>query len=88
MKPRLAPKARLREDRQSGKTLLVYPEAGLALNATGAAVLQRCDGAHTVEAIVDELCAAYADADRARVQREVEALVQKLREKGLLVVDP
>ena len=87
-RPKLAPKARLREDKQTGKTLLLYPEAGLALNPTGAAVLKRCDGQRTLGAIVDELCAAYADADRTVVEREVRGLVQRLCDKGLLVVEP
>jgi hypothetical protein len=37
--PRLAPRARLRFDRHAGQWLLLYPERGLALNASAAAIV-------------------------------------------------
>jgi pyrroloquinoline quinone biosynthesis protein D len=87
-RPRLAAKARLKEDAKSGKLLLIYPEAGLQLNDTGAQVLRRCDGIRSVSTIVDELCAGYPGAPREQVAREVEELVARLRDRGLLVIEP
>jgi pyrroloquinoline quinone biosynthesis protein D len=87
-RPRLASKARLRKDRQTGDTLLLYPEAGLKLNGTGAAILRRCTGQQTIAAIVEELAGAYTSAEREVIEREVTVLVSKLVERGLLVVDP
>ncbi|HEY0478793.1 MAG TPA: PqqD family peptide modification chaperone [Kofleriaceae bacterium] len=43
-RPRLARKARLRTDRLTGDTLLLYPEHGLVLNPSAAAILRLCDG--------------------------------------------
>jgi coenzyme PQQ biosynthesis protein PqqD len=43
-RPRLARKARLRTDRLTGETLLLYPEHGLVLNPSAAAILRLCDG--------------------------------------------
>jgi pyrroloquinoline quinone biosynthesis protein D len=43
-RPQLARKARLRTDRLTGETLLLYPEHGLVLNASAAAILRLCDG--------------------------------------------
>jgi pyrroloquinoline quinone biosynthesis protein D len=83
--PRLAAKARLRQDRHGGQTLLLYPEAGLALNGTAAAVLGLCTGEHSVEAIVDRLCATYAAASRARIEAEVTDLLRGLVARGLVV---
>jgi coenzyme PQQ biosynthesis protein PqqD len=65
-RPRLAPRARLRPDRQTGRTLLLYPEAGLALNPTAAATLELCDGVRTLA----EIAALLAD----RFGREAEAI--------------
>jgi hypothetical protein len=43
-RPQLARKARLRTDRVTGETLLLYPEHGLVLNPSAAAILRLCDG--------------------------------------------
>jgi len=43
-RPRLARKARLRADPVTGETLLLYPEHGLVLNPSAAAILRLCDG--------------------------------------------
>jgi len=82
-KPRLAAKARLRSDRASGRTLLLYPERGLALNRTGEAVLRLCDGARTVAEIAEALAVEHG-ADRAAVLAEVTAFLEALAERGLL----
>jgi coenzyme PQQ biosynthesis protein PqqD len=85
---KLAAKARLRKDKITGHTLLIYPEAGLKLNATGAEVVSRCTGEATLALIVDELRRAYPAADAALIEREVVDLVNRLAERGLLVVAP
>lgn len=81
--PKLAKKARLRFDRHSGKHMIVYPERGLALNDSAAAIARRCDGTRTIGAIAIEL-AAEAGAERSGVERDVLAFVEMLAEKGLL----
>jgi pyrroloquinoline quinone biosynthesis protein D len=84
--PRLADKARLRTDQKTGETLLLYPEAGLKLNGSGAEVLRRCTGANSIAAIVDELGAFYPNAERGLLEREVLALLTRLWEKGLIAL--
>jgi coenzyme PQQ biosynthesis protein PqqD len=59
-RPQLARKARLRADRLSGETLLLYPEHGLRLNPSAAAILRLCDG-RAVREIADELDAPLDD---------------------------
>jgi coenzyme PQQ biosynthesis protein PqqD len=86
-RPRLASKARLREDRASGRTLLLYPERGLALNATGEAVLRLCDGKTSVGAMA-ELLATRHGADPAAVLAEITAFLESLAERGLLAEGP
>ncbi len=81
--PRLAAKARLRYDRKADRTLLLYPEKGLVLNATAADVARLCTGEHTVADIVGQLTAKY-NQDATIIQKEVIALLASFAERGLV----
>jgi hypothetical protein len=59
-RPQLARKARLRTDPVTGETLLLYPEHGLVLNPSAAAILRLCDGRSAGE-IAAELAAPLGD---------------------------
>lgn len=86
MTPKLAKKARLRFDRHSGRHMIVYPERGLALNDSAAAIAKRCDGTRTVSEIASEI-ALEADvpaSERARLEQDVVEFVELLAQKGLL----
>lgn len=73
-RPVLARKAKLRVDPSSGDTLLLYPESGLALNESAAAIVRLCDGRAASE-IAAELGAPIAD---------VLGLLEALFERGLV----
>ena len=73
-RPRLARKARLRTDRLTGDTLLLYPEHGLVLNPSAAAIVRLCDGRPAGD-IAAELGAPLAD---------VLELLAALSERGLV----
>ena len=73
-RPRLARKARLREDRVAGQTLLLYPEHGLVLNPSAAAIVRLCDG-RSVRDIATELSAPLDD---------VLELLAALSDRGLV----
>jgi hypothetical protein len=73
-RPRLARKARLREDRIAGQTLLLYPEHGLVLNPSAAAIVRLCDG-RSVRDIAAELSAPLDD---------VMELLGALSDRGLV----
>jgi coenzyme PQQ biosynthesis protein PqqD len=83
-RPRLAAKARLRPDRRTGGFLLLYPERGLALNATATDVVRLCTGEQTVDAIVETLAGKYGAAPRATIEAEVLAFLGHLADRGLL----
>jgi hypothetical protein len=70
----LSPKAKLRVDRLTGDTLLLYPEHGLVLNESAAAIVRLCDG-REVRDIAAALDAPLGD---------VLALLRALAERGLL----
>lgn len=82
-RPRLAPRARLRPDRQTGRMLLLYPEAGLALNATAAATLELCDGARTVAEIAGLLATRFG-RETASVAAEIGPFLSQLAARGLV----
>ncbi|OLC08755.1 MAG: pyrroloquinoline quinone biosynthesis protein PqqD [Deltaproteobacteria bacterium 13_1_20CM_2_69_21] len=85
-KPALAPKARLRFDRTSGGYLLLYPERGLALNATAANILKLCDGELTVDGIVEKLQGEYLDRSAEELRRDVLEFLEEMSRRGLVRV--
>jgi coenzyme PQQ biosynthesis protein PqqD len=86
-RPRLAAKARLRWDAKEERWFLLYPERGLALNPSGSAVLELCDGARTVAEIVDALAVRAASAPRVDIERDVLAFLDELAGRGLVIAD-
>jgi coenzyme PQQ biosynthesis protein PqqD len=84
-RPRLAPKARLRPDRHSGRTMLLYPERGLELNETAREIVIRCTGSATVADIVGELSGLPGAPPSEALAAEVGAFLQALADRGLLV---
>ena len=87
LRPKLAPKAKLRLDPKTGKYILLYPEKGLLLNPTGAAILKRCTGELSLRAIVAELATEF-QSDAEVLRSEVLTFVQGLLDRGLLQVEP
>ncbi|MCL4802136.1 MAG: pyrroloquinoline quinone biosynthesis peptide chaperone PqqD [Burkholderiales bacterium] len=83
----LASKVRLREDRITGRTMLLAPERGLELNASAAAILRALDGSRTVREIAAALAAAH-DAPAERIETEAIALLSALAERALVKVAP
>ena len=83
-RPRLAARARLKFDPIAKQEMLLFPEAALALNETGAAILRACDGLRTADEIVEELSRNYERADRDALRREVVEFLNTIRARGLL----
>ena len=65
-RPILAAMARLRDDRRSGRKMLLSPERGLTLNASAAAIVTRCTGQYSTAEIIDSL-ARDSTAPRATI---------------------
>lgn len=80
--PRLITGARLRYDEVREEHLLLVPEGAVRLNPSAAEVLELCDGARSVDEIVDVMAARY---DGAEVGDDVRELVDEMAERGLLV---
>lgn len=84
--PRLSTRARLKWDRVGNRHLLLYPERGIALSESAAAILKLCDGDHSVDAIVEEMVRTHTAADAELVRRDVVALLEAMGRRGL--IDP
>ena len=65
--------------------LLFQKETSLAVpvNAEGAAIWKMCDGAHTVDQMVDNLTEIY-DQERSRIDQDVRAFLGELVRLGLV----
>jgi hypothetical protein len=65
--------------------LLFQKDTSLAvpINQVGAAIWEMCDGAHTVDQIVDELVEIY-DQDRSRIELDVRTFLDELIRLGLV----
>jgi pyrroloquinoline quinone biosynthesis protein D len=81
--PRLAAKARVQPDRLTGQPALLYPEGVLMLNPTGAAIVEQCDGKHSVQEIVATLAERYG-APPDQISPDVLEYLERLRAKRLI----
>ena len=84
--PRIAPKARLQWDDVRQRHVLLYPEGLVALNPTGAAILELCDGARSVAEIAALLERRY-HAKATEIGPEVAAFLDGLAAKGLVTFE-
>jgi coenzyme PQQ biosynthesis protein PqqD len=83
-RPRLAKKAVPKWDRFERRTVLLYPERGLALSEVAAAIVARLDGERTVAAIAADIAAEFPGAPAGEVERDVIAFLGELEARGLL----
>jgi pyrroloquinoline quinone biosynthesis protein D len=83
-RPRLAPGVRLHFDKTRNAWVILCPEKVIEAEGPAHEILRRCDGVHTVAAIIDELAVVYA-ADRAVIAQDVRDMLAELAGKKLLV---
>ena len=79
--PCIAPKARLQRDEVRCRDVLLYPEGLVALNETGTAILQLCDGTRSLGEIVASLKRRYGAEG---IELDVAAFLDALAAKGLV----
>jgi coenzyme PQQ biosynthesis protein PqqD len=81
--PRLAPGCRLNEKNQQPRTLLM-PERALRLNGPSLEIVERCDGAHTVQQIIADLQKLYSKAAPEKVESDILGYLKLLHEQRAL----
>jgi len=62
--------------------VLLYPEGMVKLNDSAAAILQRCDGTHTLDMLIEALQKSFGVEG---IATEVHAFVKHACERGWLV---
>ena len=82
-RPLLPRHAKLKFDETRQRWVILAPERVLAPDEIAVEVLQLCDGARSVEAIIDRLAAKYT-AERSAIATDVIAMLQNLADKGFL----
>ncbi|ABD08116.1 Coenzyme PQQ synthesis D [Rhodopseudomonas palustris HaA2] len=82
-RPMLPRHAKLRFDETRQRWVILAPERVLAPDDIAVEILQLCDGARSVAAIIDTLALKYT-ADRAEIGADVIAMLQDLADKGFL----
>jgi pyrroloquinoline quinone biosynthesis protein D len=83
-RPKLASRARLKFDVVAKQEMLLFPEAALLLNETGAAIMRMCDGARTIDQIIEALAEKFRGDDSDAIRLEVEHFLESIRARGLL----
>ncbi|MEU1542453.1 pyrroloquinoline quinone biosynthesis peptide chaperone PqqD [Actinacidiphila glaucinigra] len=76
-RPVLARHVRLTFCRTRQRPILLHPETVVVLNGSGAAILELCDGRHTVTEIVTELGTRYQAVSGNEVRRFLARLVAR-----------
>ena len=82
-RPRLAAGCRLNEPNQGPRTLLM-PERALRLNGPSLEIVERCDGAHSVQQSITELQKIYSKAEPERVEKDILGYLTLLQDQGAL----
>jgi pyrroloquinoline quinone biosynthesis protein D len=78
--PKLPRMTRLHFDPVRQRPVLLYPEGAVLLNDTGAAILELCDGSHTVVQIIGILTERY----QADVAEDVTEYLRLMAERELI----
>ncbi len=81
--PRLPAGVKLRFDKHRDSWVVLAPERLFVPDPIALEVIKRCDGSASVAAIVDDLAKTF-DAERAVIERDVNALLQDLADKGVM----
>ena len=80
--PALSRIFRMQWEPAQGIYVLLYPEGMVKLSQSAAEILKRCDGGHSVDAIVDELEQAYGCGS---LRDDVEDFLRVAGERGWIL---
>jgi hypothetical protein len=81
--PRLAPGVRMNDKGQQPRMLLL-PKGSLRLQGPSLAIVQLCDGKHTVQKIAEKLQALYAKAEPERVVADLLSYLTLLHNQNAI----
>ena len=82
-KPGLPPHIKLRHDAGRGRWHVLAPERVFEPDPIAIEILQRCDGATTVDQIANELAKEY-NAPLQEILTDIISMLQELSDKGVV----
>jgi pyrroloquinoline quinone biosynthesis protein D len=85
-RPRLAPGCRLGENNQ--QRVLLMPERALRLIGPSLEIIERCDGQHTIAAIITDLQKIYSKAQPQKVEQDILGYLALLEKERALNFEP
>ena len=85
-RPKLQSFVRLQYDDTRERWVLQAPERVLVLDETSKDIVVLCDGKLSIGDIVDRFVAVY-EAPRDVIAHDVEAVIQLLKDKGVLTIE-
>ena len=85
-RPQLAPGCRLGENNQ--QRVLLMPERALRLIGPSLEIIERCDGQHTVAAIITDLQRIYSKAQPQKVEQDILGYLALLEKERALNFEP
>lgn len=83
--PKLQSFVRLQYDDTRGRWILQAPERVLVLDETSKEIVVLCDSKRSIGDIIERFVAVY-DAPRDVISHDVNAVIQLLNDKGMLVI--
>jgi len=83
-RPRLAAGCRWGAPADGAERMLLFPEGAIRLQGTGREIVQRCDGEHTVQQIIEEMQRLYTAGDPVRIEDEVGNFLRQLHQKRII----
>ena len=78
-RPKLSRRFRLQFEEAQNRWVLLYPEGMVQLNDSAAEILKRCDGVRSLDAIVEELQAAF---NVQNLMPQVTSLLEEGQSRG------
>lgn len=83
-RPMLVKAGRLQQDKVRACCFLLLPEKAVKLNDTAAAILQLCDGQHTISEIHSAVSSLFSVDD---VLADVMAFLERVNQQGWITIN-
>jgi pyrroloquinoline quinone biosynthesis protein D len=85
-RPSLARGVRVQLDPRTQEPMLLFPEGAIYLSETAHAIVTRCAGKLTAQAIIDSLASEYETGGEA-LRQDVFDCLKELHQRKLLVIE-
>jgi len=64
--------------------VILYPEGAIRLQGTGRQILERCDGQHTFDEIIQELQGEFEKTDPGKIREDIGKFLEQLQQRRII----